>query len=205
MPSDAHPATEEAARHLAAALAALGVAPAPPHLVETPARTAALWAELFAAHGEPVALPPDAAFDNPDPTAGLVLAADLRFHSMCAHHLLPFFGRVHVGFLPGARLVGFGAIARLVDRAARRPTLQEDLTQAVARALVDGLAPRGVAVLVTARHLCMEMRGVRGRARMETSCWRGDFERDEARRIEFLARVARTRGAGPDPSEGAEP
>ncbi len=193
-----------AANGIATALRALGITPAPPHLDGTPARVAALWAELFAAHGESAAVPADSTFANPDPAASLVLAADLRFHSMCAHHLLPFFGRVHVGFLPGAKLVGFGAIARLVDCAARRPTLQEDLAVAVVDALEKALAPRGVAVLVSARHLCMEMRGVRGRARMETLLWRGAFEQDDARRVEFLARVARKRSGG-ETGEGGEP
>lgn len=196
MTPDAHPATDAAARHLEAALRALGVEPAPPHLAETPLRVAALWAELFAAHGAPVAVPADAIFPEPAPAAGLVLAADLPFHSMCAHHLLPFFGRVHAGFLPAGRLVGFGAIARLVDSAARRPTLQEDMARALADALEAALAPRGVAVLVTARHLCVEMRGVRRHARLETVCWRGEFERDEGRRVEFLARVMRPGARG---------
>jgi len=190
-----------AARPLAEALRALGVEPAGPHLADTPARVAALWAELFAAHGTPVALPDDSMFANPDPGAGLVLAADLPFHAMCAHHLLPFFGRVHVAFLPGARMVGFGAVARLVDVASRRPTLQEDLGASVASAIEKGLAPRGVAVLISARHLCMEMRGARRRARMETLEWRGAFVEDEARRVEFLARVARP-GRGPRMASG---
>jgi GTP cyclohydrolase I len=154
-------------------------------------RVAALWAELFSAHGTPVELPRESTFASPDPAAALVLAADLPFHSMCAHHLLPFFGQVHVGFLPAGRLVGFGAIARLVDQAARRPTLQEDLAHALVEAIEQALAPRGVAVLVAARHLCVEMRGVRRHARLETIHWRGEFEQDEARRVEFLARVAR--------------
>jgi GTP cyclohydrolase I len=206
MPTDSARDGAAAARPLAEALRALGVEPAGPHLAETPARVAELWGELFAAHGTPVALPDDSMFANPDPGAGLVLAADLPFYAMCAHHLLPFFGRAHVAFLPGARMVGFGALARLVDVASRRPTLQEDLGASVADALERGLAPRGVAVLVTARHLCMEMRGMRRRARMETLEWRGAFQEDEARRIEFLARVARpVRGPRVSPGGGGHP
>src|SRR5437773_678178 len=161
MPIDSARDGAAAARHLAEALRALGVEPTGPHLAETPARVAELWGDLFAAHGTPVALPDDSMFANPDPGAGLVLAADLPYYAMCAHHLLPFFGRVHVAFLPGARIVGFGAVARLVDVAARRPTLQEELGASLASAIERGLAPRGVAVLISARHLCMEMRGAR--------------------------------------------
>jgi GTP cyclohydrolase I len=164
---------EEAARALADALRALGVEPAGPHLEGTPVRVAELWAELFAAHGEPIALPADSVFANSDAAKGLVLAADLPFHAMCAHHLLPFFGHVHVGFLPGEGLVGFGALARLVDIATRRPTLQEDVATGLANALAAALRPRGVAVLVSARHLCMEMRGVRSPGRVETRVVRG--------------------------------
>jgi GTP cyclohydrolase I len=197
MPDESAPPDSEAARALETALRAVGVAPVGPHLAETPARVAALWRDLFSAHGAPVALPADSTFASSDPGTGLVLAADLPFHAMCAHHLLPFFGRAHLAFLPGARLVGFGALARLVDTAARRPTLQEDLAASLADALEQGLAPRGVAVLVTARHLCMEMRGVKRRSRMETIEWRGAFQDDDARRVEFLARVGRPpRGGG---------
>ena len=174
----------DAARHLAEALRALGVEP----LEGTPERVAELWGELFAR--------PDAAsaelvpFPNPDPgSQSIVLAAGLPFHAMCAHHLLPFFGRAHVAFLPADRLIGFGAIARVVDNAAKKPTLQENLAKDIADALEKALAPKGVAVLLEGRHLCMEMRGARRKARMETALWRGAFEGDEAKRAEFLSRV----------------
>ena len=121
MPDESAPPDSEAARALETALNAVGVAPVGPHLAETPARVAALWRDLFSAHGAPIALPADSTFASPDPGAGLVLAADLPFHAMCAHHLLPFFGRVHLAFLPGARLVGFGALARLVDTRGAAP------------------------------------------------------------------------------------
>jgi GTP cyclohydrolase I len=179
------PRLEDAARHLAEALRALGVEPE----AETPARVAALWSDLLGGGAADEDLAP---FPNPDPASdSLVLAAGLPFHAMSAHHLLPFFGRAHVAFLPGERLVGFGAIARVVDTAARKATLQEQLAKDVADALESALAPKGVAVLLEGRHLCMEMRGAKRRARMETALWRGAFERDEARRAEVLTRVRR--------------
>ena len=189
------PRLEEAARHLAEALRALGVEPSGPNLEGTPARVAELWRDLFAGL-DPANDPELAPFPNPDPGNSLVLAARLPFYAMCAHHLLPFFGRAHIAFLPGDRLVGFGAIARLVDGAARKPTLQEDMATEVADALERALVPKGVAVLLEGRHLCMEMRGARRRARMETLIWRGAFTSEAARRAEFLARVAASGPSG---------
>ena len=177
-----------AAAHLEAALRALGVPPEGPHLAGTPARVAHLWTQLFAGL-DPANAPDLGAFPNPSPGAGMVLAADLPFHSMCAHHLLPFFGRASVAYLPADTIVGIGALPRLVDHHARRPTLQEDVAAGVADALEKALAPRGVAVHLSARHLCMEMRGAKRRGRIETALWRGTFESDEAKRGEFLSRV----------------
>jgi GTP cyclohydrolase I len=179
-------AVARAAVHLDAALRALGVAPEGPHLGGTPERVASLWAELFSGL-DPANAPDLGAFPHPSPGAGMVLAADLPFHSMCAHHLLPFFGRAHVAYLPGASIVGLGVLPRLVDHHALRPTLQEDLAAGVADELERALAPRGVAVLLVGRHLCMEMRGARKRARVETVLWRGSFADDATLRAEFLA------------------
>ncbi len=174
-----------AAAHLDAALRALGVPPEGPHLAGTPERVAHLWTQLFSGL-DPAHAPDLGAFPNPSPGAGMVLAADLPFHSMCAHHLLPFFGRAHLAYLPGASIVGLGVLPRLIDHHARRPTLQEDLAAGVADALERAIAPRGVAVLLVGRHLCMEMRGARRRARVETATWRGAFTDDPALRGEFL-------------------
>jgi len=192
MSAGASPRLEDAARHLAEALRALGVEPAGPNLADTPARVAELWSQLFGGL-DPARVYELTPFPNPDPGESLVLAAGLPFYAMCAHHLLPFFGRAHVAFLPGDKLVGFGAIAHVLDAAAKKPTLQEQLAADVADALEQALAPRGVAVLLEGRHLCMEMRGARRRARMETAIWRGTFASDEGRRAEFLSRVASPR------------
>ena len=185
------PDLDAAAKHLAEALRALGVEPAGPNLADTPARVAELWADLFAGldPGQAYELAP---FPNPDPGDTLVLAAGLPFHAMCAHHLLPFFGRAHVAFLPGERLVGFGAIARVIDGAARKPTLQEQLASDIADAIEQALAPRGVAVLIEGRHLCMEMRGVqKPGGQLITSCMLGTFRKDARTRAEFLDLVRR--------------
>ena len=183
-----------AASHLESALRALGVPPEGPHLSGTPERVAELWAQLFSGL-DPARTPDLATFPNPSPAAGMVVAARLPFHSMCAHHLLPFFGRASVAYLPGESIVGIGALPRLVDHHARRPTLQEDVAAGVADALEAALAPRGVAVHLSARHLCMEMRGARKRGRIETALWRGAFAEDPLLRGEFLA-AARRRASG---------
>jgi GTP cyclohydrolase I len=123
---------------------------------------------------------------------------------MCAHHLLPFFGRASIAYLPASSIIGLGVLPRLLDHHARRPTLQEDLAAGVADDLERLVAPRGVAVLLVARHLCMEMRGAQKRARVETALWRGAFEADAALRGEFLAaaRAPRSRAhRDADPGE----
>jgi GTP cyclohydrolase I len=185
-------AAASAAPHLEAALRALGVPPEGPHVGGTPARVAELWGQLFSGL-DPSNAPDLAALPNPAPGAGMVIAARLPFHSMCAHHLLPFFGRASVAYLPADSIVGLGALPRLVDHHARRPTLQEDVAAGVADALERALSPRGVAVHLSGRHLCMEMRGARKRARVETALWRGAFADDPLLRGEFLDAARRRR------------
>jgi GTP cyclohydrolase I len=192
------PREAAAAPHLDAALRALGVAPEGPHLAGTPERVAHLWAGLFSGL-DPANAPDLASFPNPSPGAGMVVAARLTFHSMCAHHLLPFFGRASVAYLPGASIVGLGVLPRLVEFHARRPTLQEDLAAGVAADLERAVAPRGVAVLLVGRHLCMEMRGARKRARVETLLVRGAFETDAALRDQFLSASRGSRDSAPRP------
>ena len=105
----------------------------------------------------------------------LVIVRDLEFHSLCVHHLVPFFGRALVAYLPGDTLVGISAAARLLEHYARRPQLQERLGQQIAEHLERLIRPRGVAVVLEARHLCMEMRGVRKRGVVETRAVRGEL------------------------------
>ena len=178
---------EQAARGIETALRALGVEPAGPNLEGTPERVARLWSELFGGV-QPEREPEISSYPNPDQSSGMIVARGLPFYSMCAHHLLPFFGLAHVGSLPGQSVIGLGAMAQLLDYHARRPTLQENLASEVANAIERAVSPRGVAVLLEGRHLCLEMRGERARARIDTSAWRGAFDED-ARRAEFLYRV----------------
>ena len=121
---------------------------------------------------------------------GVVLVRDIEFHSLCEHHMLPFFGRVHVAYLPGERIIGLSKIPRIVDLYARRLQVQERITEQVAEALMQLLQPRGVLVLAEARHLCMAMRGVeKQHSATATRALRGVYAHDTAARQEVLSMI----------------
>jgi GTP cyclohydrolase I len=122
----------------------------------------------------------------------MVVVKDISFYSMCEHHLLPFFGTVHVGYIPDVkgRIVGISKLARVVDIYARRPQVQERMTTDIANSIMAGLKPTGVAVVVQAEHMCMEMRGVKKPgSKVVTSAIRGWFLENDAARNEFLSLV----------------
>jgi GTP cyclohydrolase I len=176
-PAPAHDRSAVAAA-FAGLIRALGLDPATePELLDTPARVADLYAEVFAGL-DPGAVPELATFPStnaPDarPEEALVVVRDLPFYSLCVHHFVPFFGRAHIAYLPGNRIIGISGAARLLDHYARRPQLQERITTQIADHLERLLEPRGVAVVLEARHLCMEMRGVRKPGKVETRVVRG--------------------------------
>jgi len=165
-----------AERAVADLIRALGLDPtSEPELAATPARVADLYAEAFAGL-LPDAEPELATFPATGEAAGdLVVVRDLPFHSLCIHHFVPFFGVAHVAYLPNDRWIGISGAARLLDLYARRPQLQERLTAQIADHLERLVAPRGVAVIIEARHLCMEMRGVRKAGVVETRAVRGEL------------------------------
>jgi GTP cyclohydrolase I len=121
----------------------------------------------------------------------MVAVRDVPFYSLCEHHLLPFFGSCHVAYVPSGRVVGLSKIPRLVEVFAHRLQLQERLTRQIAEAMDEVVRPAGVAVVIEARHLCMEMRGVEKPATTITSCMLGAFRDDERTRAEFLELVRR--------------
>jgi len=122
----------------------------------------------------------------------MVVVKDIEFFSLCEHHLLPFFGKMHVAYLPKDKVIGLSKIPRVVDMFARRLQVQERLTQQIAEAISGAVAPRGVAVLCEARHFCMMMRGVeKQHSGTVTSAMLGAFRKSKATRDEFLALVAR--------------
>jgi len=122
----------------------------------------------------------------------MIVVRDIEFYSMCEHHMLPFFGKAHVAYIPNGRIVGLSKVARVVDVFARRLQVQERLTDQIAEALDDALAPRGVGVVLEASHFCMMMRGVeKQNSRTLTSALRGTFREDASTRDEFLRLVQR--------------
>ncbi len=161
-------------RAVAELIRALGLsAELEPELMQTPARVADLYRELLSGL-DPATHPDLVSF----PHAGqgeLVVVRELEFYSLCVHHFVPFFGRALVAYLPGDTLVGISAAARLLEHYSHRPQLQERLGQQVADHLEKLIKPRGVAVILEARHLCMEMRGVRKRGLVETCAVRGEL------------------------------
>ena len=173
-------------------LVELGEGPRRQGLRTTPDRVARALRELTEGYGvKPEEVIADAIFDQDYDE--MVLVRDIPFYSLCEHHMLPFFGQVHVGYLPRGKVVGLSKIPRLVEVFSHRLQIQEQLTRQVAEALNTALVPRGVGVVVEARHLCMEMRGVETPGgRMVTSCMLGTFRRDLRTRAEFLDLVRRT-------------
>jgi len=118
-------------------------------------------------------------------TSGMVLSKDIEFFSLCEHHLLPFHGKVHIGYIPNGKVVGVSKLSRLVEVYSKRLQLQERMTKQIADALNDRLTPRGVIVVVEAEHLCMKMRGAKSGSTIVTSEIRGQFE-DSRSRQEFF-------------------
>jgi len=174
------PAAERAVADL---LRALGKDPEQTHLADTPRRVADAYAELLA--------PPPfdlTTFPNDEGYNELVLATGIPVQSLCEHHLLPFTGTAHIGYLPGERILGLSKLARVLDLFARDLQVQERLTQQVADWLQENLNPRGVGVVIEAEHLCMSLRGVRARgARTTTSALHGLLREDARSRHEFFA------------------
>jgi GTP cyclohydrolase I len=180
------PAAERAVADL---LRALGKDPASPHLAETPRRVADSYAELLTAPQFDLTT-----FPNEEGYNELVLATGIPVQSLCEHHLLPFTGVAHIGYLPGDRILGLSKLARVLDLYARDLQVQERLTQQVADWLQQHLEPRGVGVVIEAEHLCMSLRGVRATgARTVTSALHGLLRDDARSRAEFVA-LARTAG-----------
>lgn len=169
-------------------LAAVGEDPTRDGLRDTPARIARMYEEIFAGLNEdPVEILGVTFEESYDE---MVILREIPFYSMCEHHLLPFHGQAHVGYLPNGKIVGLSKIARAVDVFARRPQVQERLTGQIADCIEDVLGAKGVGVVIEAEHLCMTMRGVRKPgATMVTSAMRGRFREEVNTRQEFLGLI----------------
>ena len=172
-------------------LVELGEDPSRQGLRATPQRVSRTLRELTDGYRvKPEEVIADAVFDQDYDE--MVVVKDIDFYSLCEHHCLPFFGKCHVAYIPSTKVIGLSKIPRLVEIFSHRLQIQEQMTRQIAEALNTALAPRGVGVVVEARHLCMEMRGVETPGgRMLTSCILGTFRRDPRTRAEFLDLVRR--------------
>ncbi len=170
-------------------LEAIGENPSREGLIDTPKRVARMYEEVF----QGLSQDPKEHFKTVfgEDHEELVLVKDIPFYSMCEHHLVPFFGKAHIGYIPkGGKVTGLSKLARAVEAVTKRPQLQERITSTIADAIVETLTPRGVIVVVEAEHMCMTMRGVKKPgSKTVTSAVRGAFERNDAARAEVLSLI----------------
>ena len=180
-----HARIERAVREI---LLAVGEDPDREGLRETPARVARMYAELFAGlHLDPRRHLKKFFTERYDE---VVLVRDISFQSMCEHHMLPFLGKAHVAYLPGPRIVGLSKLARVVEEVARRPQVQERMTEQIANLLVEELQVKGVAVIIEAEHTCMTIRGVRKPGSLcITSAMKGHFRTGSSTRAELMTLI----------------
>ena len=175
---------------MASMIEAIGENPFREGIKDTPRRVAEMYAELFS--GLDIDPKAELAVNFEEGYEEMVILKDIPFYSMCEHHLLPFYGVAHVGYIPspGGRVVGVSKLARVVEILARRPQLQERMTQQIADAIFEALQPTGVAAVIQAEHLCMVMRGIKKPGTtVITSALKGTFRSKVATRSEFLSLI----------------
>ncbi len=173
-------------------LAAVGENPDREGLLETPARVARMYAEMFSGLKTDPRIHLQKVFT--EKYDEVVLVRDIDFCSMCEHHLLPFTGKAHVGYLPDGKVVGLSKLARVVEEVARRPQVQERMTEVIADLIESELSARGVAVVLEASHSCMTIRGIRRPGSLcMTSAMRGVFRDDPSSRAEILGLIVGNR------------
>lgn len=185
-----HAKVEQLVREL---LVELGEDPDREGLLKTPSRVARSMEFLTSGYRKDI----DEVINNAiftQETNNMVIVRDIELYSLCEHHILPFYGRCHVGYIPRGKVFGVSKIARLVDLYARRLQIQERLTEQIARSLMEQINAEGVGVIIEARHLCMMMRGVeKQNSLMTTSSVLGSFHGSDATRSEFLSLIGRER------------
>jgi len=173
----------------------LGEDPDREGLVRTPHRVAASLAWLTRGYEMDVQHVVNGALFDADGASNMVMVRDVELYSLCEHHLLPFYGRAHIAYIPAGKIVGLSKLPRLVEVFARRLQVQERLTEQIASAINDVLKPQGVGVIIEAYHLCMMMRGVeKQNSKTITSAVRGLFRSDQRTREEFLTLAYASRG-----------
>lgn len=180
-----HKKVEEAVKLL---LEAIGEDTQREGLLETPERIARMYGELFGGMDEDAAVHLSKTF--PVAHNEMVVEKDITFYSTCEHHLMPFYGKAHVAYVPDGRVTGLSKLARTVEIYARRPQIQEQMTGQIADAVMEYLKPRGVMVMLEAEHMCMTMRGIKKPgSKTVTIAARGSFEEDEKQRNYFFMAV----------------
>lgn len=182
---------EKAIQAITHLLEAIGEDITRPGLVDTPVRVAAMYSDILAGFfAQQTDIPSEMSFFN-EVYGDMIMVRDIEFHSMCEHHLLPFYGVAHICYIPSpGKLLGISQLARLVDHHARRLTIQEHMTTSIADMLKKQAQAKGVAVVIEATHLCMTMRGVKQtHAKAVTSALRGSFLKDSALRAEAMALI----------------
>ena len=161
-------------------------------LLDTPARVAKAYAEMYSGYDQDPAKELGRTFEEVGGYDDMVLVKDISFHSHCEHHMVPIIGKAHVAYLPDGKVLGLSKIARVVDIFAHRLQTQENMTADIAFAIDDALHPRGVAVMIEAEHMCMAMRGIRKQGSSTvTTCFTGQFRNDPAEQVNFLTLLRR--------------
>lgn len=191
MSAEEHQQVQRIAGHVRAILTELNLDPEDPNLSETDVRVAKMYMEMF--HGlKEGSEPRVTTFPNEEDYGHMVMEKDIPFYSMCAHHLVPFYGRAHIAYIPRESIIGLSKFARILEFYAKRPQLQERLTEQVVGFLEEKLNPMGAMVVIEARHLCVEMRGVKKPGALTvTSAIRGAFHQRPVRE-EFLDLLRRS-------------
>ncbi|UVF21239.1 GTP cyclohydrolase I FolE [Microvirga terrae] len=189
------PSREEAEAAVRTLLRWAGDDPTREGLQDTPKRVVKAFKEFYSGYGEDPSEILDKIFAEVEGYDDIVLVRDIPFYSHCEHHMVPFFGVAHVAYYPTKGVVGLSKLARLVDAYARRLQTQETMTAQIARAMVDALEPRGVAVMIEAEHMCMSMRGIQKAGALTlTTQFTGVFKEDPAEQVRFLTLVRGGRG-----------
>lgn len=159
-------------------------------LIDTPERVAKAYREMFSGYDEDPREVLGRTFEEVGGYDDMVLVKDISFHSHCEHHMVPIIGKAHVAYLPDGRVLGLSKIARTVDIFAHRLQTQENMTAQIAQAIDEVLAPRGVAVMIEAEHMCMAMRGIRKQgSTTATTCFTGEFRNDSSAQVNFMTMI----------------
>ncbi len=190
------PSKEEAEAAVRTLLAWAGDNPTREGLLDTPRRVTKAFLEYFSGYGEDPADVLDRTFAETSGYEDMVMLRDIEFSSHCEHHMAPFYGRVHVAYLPNGSVVGISKLARVVDIYAKRLQIQEAMTAQIAKAIGDHLDPRGVAIMIEAAHTCMSMRGVQKKnVATITTQFTGEFKTNPALQARFIEMVRAPRVA----------